>query len=92
MLQRLDRTMGVNALGDEAAGCGDFGVDLWHGVGGAGDHAGVGGIEHVEVVVAIADGKAIRSREVVKPCHFREAATFVEIAVTEAQVDRVALP
>ena len=70
MLQRLDRAVGVDALGDEAAGCGDFGVDLWHGVGGAGDHAGVGGIEHVEVVVAVADGKAVCSTELMNPCHF----------------------
>ena len=43
MLQRFDGAVGLDALGDEAAGCGDFRVDLWHGVGGAGGHAGVGG-------------------------------------------------
>ena len=30
MLQRLDRAVGLDALGDQAAGCRDFGVDLWH--------------------------------------------------------------
>lgn len=70
MLQRLDGAVGLDALGDEAAGCGDFGVDLWHGVGGAGGHAGVGGIEHVEVVVAVADGKAVCCGELMEPCHF----------------------
>ena len=70
MFQRFDGAVGLDALGDEAAGCGDFGVDLWHGVGGAGDHAGVGGIEHVEVVVAVADGKAVGCGELMKPCHF----------------------
>jgi hypothetical protein len=30
MLQRFDGAVGLDALGDEAAGCGDFGVDLWH--------------------------------------------------------------
>lgn len=63
MFQRFDGAVGVDALSDEAAGCGDFCVDLWHGVGGAGGHAGVGSIEHVEVVVAVADGKAVGGGE-----------------------------
>lgn len=55
--------MGVDAFGDEAAGCRDFRVDFWHRVGRAGGHAGVGGIEHVEIVVAVADGKAVGGGE-----------------------------
>ena len=87
MLQRFDGAVGVDALGDEAAGGGDFCMDLRHRVGRAGGHAGVGGVEHVEVVVSVADGEAVGGRKLVNFGDFSKTAAFVEITVPEAQVD-----
>ena len=58
MPQGLDGPVAVGGLGDEAAGGGDFFADGGDRIGGTGGHRGVGGVEHFEIVVAVADGKA----------------------------------
>ena len=70
----------------------DLFADLGHGVRRAGGHAGVRGIEHFGVVVAVADGETAGCVEAVEARDLGETAAFLEIAVAEAQVDRVSLP
>ena len=92
MFQRLNDARAVDAAGDQATGGGDFFPDFLHRVRRAGGHAGVGGIEHFHVVVAVTHGETTVRGKPVQPRDFSQAAALLEIPVAEAQVDRVPLP
>ena len=59
VMECFDRAMAVCCLGDQAASGSDFFADGDDGIGGAGSHRGVGGIEHFEIVITVTDRKAV---------------------------------
>ena len=92
MLQCLNDPSAMSGMCDIAARCADVVLDVCQGIARAGDHPGVAGIEHGQIIVTVADGKASGRVQRIVPGHLTEAAAFLKIAVAEAQIDRVALP
>ena len=67
-------------------------LDSAYGIVGAGDHSGDRWIEHVEIIVAVANGETLVGTEFVDCGHFLETAALLESSVTEAEVNGVPLP
>ena len=92
MIERLDCTLAMGSAGDEAAGGGDFQPDVLDRIGRAGGHAAVGGVQHFQVIVAIADGEALRHRKAVMRGDPAQTAAFMNVAMAETEVDGISLP
>ncbi len=92
MLQRLDAAFSVVEQASMAALRGDVLADLRHGIRRAGEHRRGLGTEHLEVVVAVADGEGLQVGQAEVPGDFHQTTTFLILRVAEAQPDRVALP
>lgn len=73
--------------GDESADGACFFADCLHGVGGACGHACVCGVEHFQVIVAVADGEAAVGWEAVVGSDVAQAGPFLVFAVSEAQIN-----
>ena len=73
--------------GDKPADGACFLANCLHCVGGACGHACVCGVEHFQVIVAVADGKAAVGGDAVVGCDVAQASAFLVFAVAEAQID-----
>lgn len=91
-VESFDDAVAVGGFGDVAVAGGDEFADGGDGVGGAGGEAGVLGGEHFDVVVAVSGGEDVGDGDLEEVSDFGQSTTFLVVLVTEAEVDRVALP
>src|SRR5712675_611590 len=81
----------VFASGDEAA---RFAHGLFYfrdGVGGTGGHGGITAIEHGNVVVMIARGENVLTRDMEEARQLGQSGSLVIVAVTKAQINGIPL-